>query len=89
MMHFTTLEVRRAPRAWGGLRSFARDRLPVFGFDDRAAAPFFWFAGQGGAGIQTAPANAELAEALILGAELPNFATGDLVTGVSPKRFAQ
>ena len=51
---------------WAGLRSFAPDRLPVYGFD--AGAPgFFWFAGQGGFGIQTAPAAADLALALLLG----------------------
>ena len=51
---------------WAGLRSFAPDRLPVYGFD--AAAPgFFWFAGQGGFGIQTAPAAADLSLGLLLG----------------------
>ena len=51
---------------WAGLRSFARDRLPVYGFDQHAPG-FFWFAGQGGFGIQTAPAAAELALGLVLG----------------------
>ena len=54
-------------RRWAGLRSFAPDRLPVYGFDD-ARPGFFWFAGQGGFGIQTAPAAAKLAKALILNA---------------------
>ena len=52
---------------WAGLRSFAPDRLPVYGFDP-ASPRFFWFAGQGGFGIQTAPAAADLAAALLLGA---------------------
>jgi D-arginine dehydrogenase len=51
---------------WAGLRSFAPDRLPVYGFDLRTPG-FFWFAGQGGFGIQTAPAAAELGAALLLG----------------------
>lgn len=51
---------------WAGLRSFAPDRLPVYGFDPADAA-FFWFAGQGGFGIQTAPAAADLALRLLLG----------------------
>jgi D-arginine dehydrogenase len=51
---------------WAGLRSFAPDRLPVYGFDRRVPG-FFWFAGQGGFGIQTAPAAAALAADLILG----------------------
>jgi D-arginine dehydrogenase len=48
------------------LRSFALDRLPVFGFDTMAPG-FFWFAGQGGFGIQTAPAAARIGAGLILG----------------------
>lgn len=59
--------VVRIEHRWAGLRSFAPDRLPVYGFDAREGG-FFWFAGQGGFGIQTAPAAAELARCLILGA---------------------
>jgi D-arginine dehydrogenase len=51
---------------WAGLRSFAPDRLPVYGPDPVCPA-FIWFAGQGGFGIQTAPAAADLAARLILG----------------------
>jgi D-arginine dehydrogenase len=66
-------KVLRMERAWAGLRSFAPDRLPVYGFDPRAGG-FFWCAGQGGFGIQTAPAAAELAAALLLGREAPGGA---------------
>lgn len=58
--------LRRVEHKWAGLRTFAPDRLPVYGFDP-ALAGFFWFAGQGGFGIQTAPAAADLALALLLG----------------------
>jgi D-arginine dehydrogenase len=51
---------------WAGLRSFAPDRLPVYGWDPRVEG-FFWCAGQGGFGIQTAPAAAKLAAAVLLG----------------------
>ena len=51
-------------RSWAGLRSFAPDRLPVFGFD--SIPGFFWCAGQGGFGIQTSPAAAILCAALLL-----------------------
>jgi D-arginine dehydrogenase len=54
-------------RKWAGLRSFAPDRLPVYGFDP-AVEGLFWFAGQGGFGIQTAPAAARLAAQLLTGA---------------------
>ncbi|MEQ1494176.1 MAG: FAD-dependent oxidoreductase [Novosphingobium sp.] len=50
---------------WAGLRTFAPDRLPVYGFDP-TIRDFFWFAGQGGFGIQTAPAAADLALSLLL-----------------------
>jgi len=57
--------VDRVETNWAGLRSFAPDRLPVYGRDPRNP-DFFWFAGQGGFGIQTAPAAASLAGALLL-----------------------
>jgi D-arginine dehydrogenase len=60
--------VEAVERKWAGLRSFAPDRLPVYGFDPLARG-FFWFAGQGGFGIQTAPAAAKLAASLITGAQ--------------------
>lgn len=56
----------RLERKWAGLRSFAPDRLPVIGRDPAVPA-FFWLAGQGGFGIQTAPAVAALAAELLLG----------------------
>ncbi len=59
-------KVERVERSWAGLRSFAPDRRPVYGFDPDVAG-FFWCAGQGGFGIQTAPAAAKLAAALLLG----------------------
>ncbi len=59
----TDWQVERVEHRWAGLRSFAPDRLPVFGFAPGRPS-FFWFAGQGGFGIQTAPAAAALAAAL-------------------------
>lgn len=58
-----TVPVTRVERSWAGLRTFAADRTPVVGFDP-AAEGFFWLAGQGGYGVQTAPALSELAAAL-------------------------
>jgi D-arginine dehydrogenase len=58
--------VEAVERKWAGLRSFAPDRLPVYGFSESGNG-FFWFAGQGGFGIQTAPAAAALGAALMLG----------------------
>jgi D-arginine dehydrogenase len=66
----TTLQVRRVRRQWAGLRSFVADKTPVAGFAPEAPG-FFWLAGQGGYGIQTAPALGELAAALVRGLPLP------------------
>ncbi len=60
--------VEAVERRWAGLRSFAPDRLPVYGRDPRVAG-FAWFAGQGGYGIQTAPAAARLTAQELLGLE--------------------
>lgn len=73
--------IERVERSWAGLRSFAPDRLPVYGFDS-AETGFFWCVGQGGFGIQTSPAAAKMAAALLLG-EAPDA----LVAGVSPAPF--
>jgi D-arginine dehydrogenase len=73
-------------RKWAGLRSFAPDRAPVYGFDPDVPG-FFWFAGQGGFGIQTAPAAAMLAGALIRG-EAPSAAIASLDPRIyAPGRF--
>ena len=58
-------QVRRVEHPWAGLRSFSPDGEPVAG-SDPAAEGFFWLAGQGGYGIQTAPALCRMAADLIL-----------------------
>ena len=79
--------VERVERSWAGLRSFAPDRLPVYGFD-RGEPRFFWCAGQGGFGIQTAPAAAKLATSVLLG-EPPDPMVAHIDPAVfSPARFA-
>jgi len=72
----------RRERAWAGLRSFAPDRLPIYGYDAHAPG-FFWFAGQGGFGIQTAPAAAMIGAALLLRRPLPQP-----VQHIDPGRYA-
>jgi D-arginine dehydrogenase len=67
---YTTLSVARIAHRWAGLRTFAADRTPVTGFDE-AAPGFFWLAGQGGFGLQTAPAMAEAVTALVTDAAWP------------------
>jgi len=84
--HVVDWRVIQRERAWAGLRTFAPDRLPVYGFDRRAPG-FFWFAGQGGFGIQTAPAAALLATAILLGESLPDAIAGIDVERYAPARF--
>ena len=74
--------VERIERKRAGLRSFAPDRLPVYGFDSGADG-FFWCAGQGGFGIQTAPAAAKMAAAILL-SEQPE----DMVAHIDPAIFS-
>lgn len=64
------LPIARIERRWAGLRSFVADKTPVAGFDPRVEG-FFWLAGQGGYGIQTAPSLGRLAAALVVGEGVP------------------
>lgn len=85
----TTERVARINHRWAGLRSFVVDRSPVVGYDTQAEG-FFWLAGQGGYGIQMAPALARAAAALVLGRTLPDDVLHKGVTAeaLSPGRAA-
>jgi D-arginine dehydrogenase len=78
--------IEAVERKWAGLRSFAPDRIPVYGFDPDAPG-FFWCAGQGGFGIQTAPAAAKLAASLLLGRERDPMVAHIDPAPFSPARF--
>ncbi|WP_255417486.1 FAD-binding oxidoreductase [Maritimibacter sp. 55A14] len=80
-----TVPVTRVGQNWAGLRTFAPDRTPVVGFAPDAPG-FFWLAGQGGYGIQTAPALARLAADLVVGYD-PAL-SADVVASLSPARFS-
>jgi D-arginine dehydrogenase len=84
----TRLQIERPLSAWAGLRTFAADRTPVVGFDPDMPG-FFWLAGQGGYGIQTAPAVAQLAIAQVTGSETPPAlaAAGVDAGALSPSRL--
>src|SRR5207248_6207110 len=70
----TTIAVRHVERKWAGLRSFAADKTPVIGFDPLAPG-FFWLAGQGGYGIQTAEGLARCTAMLVAKDRLPDDIT--------------
>jgi D-arginine dehydrogenase len=78
--------VQRVERSWAGLRTFAPDRLPVYGFDFGAPG-FFWCAGQGGFGIQTSPAAAKMAAAVLLDEEPEPMVAAIDPAVFSPARF--
>jgi D-arginine dehydrogenase len=84
------IEVRRVSHSWAGLRTFSPDRVPVLGFDPQVAG-LFWCAGQGGYGIQTAPAMARMAAALLKHESLPAdiAAEGLRAADLSPLRFME
>jgi len=84
----TTIRVTHVERKWAGLRSFVADKSPVVGFDPLASG-FFWLAGQGGFGIQTAEGLARSAAMLITAGRLPAdiAAAGLDPATLSPARF--
>lgn len=84
----TDWQIAAVERRWAGLRSFAPDRLPVYGFDPEAAG-YFWFAGQGGFGIQTAPAAARLAAQVLTGQGADAMTAGIDPKAYAPGRFAR
>lgn len=85
---YTTLSVDRIAHRWAGLRTFAADRTPVAGFEEGAPG-FFWLAGQGGFGLQTAPAMAEAVTALVTDSAWPKALaeTGVLADHLAPARL--
>jgi D-arginine dehydrogenase len=80
-----TTEMPGRPRhSWAGLRTFTPDNAQAIGFDAKTPG-FFWLAGQGGYGIQSAPAAAQLTAALIAGLPMPEIDAEAL----APRRFSQ
>lgn len=80
----TRLTIRRPTSTWAGLRTFAPDGEMVIGFDPQCEG-FFWLAGQGGYGIQSAPGASDLAACLIRGTPLSSVL---IRSGVSPDAFS-
>ncbi len=76
--------VTRVEKSWAGLRTFAPDRTLVIG-EDPGATGFFWMAGQGGYGFQTAPAASKLLADIVLN-RIPELGE-TTVRALSPARF--
>jgi D-arginine dehydrogenase len=90
LQQVTTFQVARITARWAGLRTFAPDRTLVAGYDP-ARAKFFWLAGQGGYGIQSAPAMGQLVAARITNKPLPTALVDAGVdpAALDPARFSQ
>jgi D-arginine dehydrogenase len=73
----------RIERRWAGLRTFAPDQAPIIGWSAEIEG-YFWLAGLGGFGVQTAPAVSLLAASQILGEATPSALTAH---GVDPRRY--
>ncbi len=84
----TTLQIEKVRSCWAGLRTFSKDRVMVIGEDWRKQG-FYWLAGQGGYGIMSAPANAQLLAALISKSDLPDnlVSAGVSAEAYAPARF--
>ena len=85
----TTLPVKTISNKWAGLRTFSPDDVPAIGFAPDADG-FFWCVGQGGFGIQTAPAIGAMSAALITGGDLPSWVkdAGAVPETLDPARFS-
>ena len=82
---YVTEPVTRGETNWAGLRTFAPDRALVIGPAPDAEG-FFWMAGQGGYGFQTAPAAGDLLADLVL--ERKSTLGQDVIKALSPSRFS-
>jgi D-arginine dehydrogenase len=84
MQQALDIPVARIEHKWAGLRSFTPDRGLAIG--EGSERGFFWMVGQGGYGIQTAPAAGRLLAALVNGtAPEPDIAAAVPLT--DPRRF--
>ena len=83
----SSLELRSVKTTWAGLRTFAPDRNPVFGWDDSVDG-FLWDVGQGGCGIVTSPAAGQIVGALVRDEPLPVAVTdlGLAAVDLAPRR---
>lgn len=84
----TTLDIRTVRSSWAGLRTFSPDETMVIGPEPDQPS-FIWSVGQGGTGIQTAPATGQLvADVALDGAPGTTFDGIQLdVTRFLPDRF--
>jgi len=78
--------IEAVERKWAGLRSFTPARVPAYGYESQVPG-FFWCVGQGGFGIQTAPAASAVAASLLLDEAPPEFVAHIDSSIYAPRRF--
>ncbi len=79
-------DIKRVVKKWAGLRNFSEDRLPVIGYD-KSQPNYFSYVGQGGFGIQTSPAAAQIAAHLLNDRPMPAHLKHIDIGKYSPNRF--
>jgi D-arginine dehydrogenase len=84
MQQALNIDVKRVEHSWAGLRTFSPDRSLAYGWESSVPG-FFWCVGQGGYGIQTAPAAGRLVADMITGKD-PGPA-GAMIPNIDPMRF--
>jgi D-arginine dehydrogenase len=84
MQQALDIPVGRIEHKWAGLRTFTPDRCLAIGAGSEPG--FFWMVGQGGYGIQTAPAAGRLLAALVAGIA-PDADVAAAVPLSDPRRF--
>lgn len=80
---YVTSPVQRMIANWAGLRTFTPDRCLAIGAS--GVDGFWWCAGQGGYGFQTAPAACQLLADLVAGR--PSELDADIIAALAPTRF--
>ena len=85
----TTLDIRHVRSQWAGLRTFAADDAMVIGRDAHQPS-FVWAVGQGGTGIQSAPAAARLVSAAVDATDIPPDVLDEGLDAerIDPRRFS-
>ena len=85
----TVFKINHLASKWAGLRSFVADKSMVAGMQPGLEG-FCWCAGQGGYGIQTAPAMGRITAALASGSPFPADVIAHAVTptDLAPDRIA-
>ncbi len=86
MQQALDIPVTRVEHKWAGLRTFTPDRGLAIGAGVEPG--FFWMVGQGGYGIQTAPAAGRLLAALIEG-RVPEEDVTPAIPLCDPRRFSK